>query len=833
MSATPNPIISQTIDAMMRLVRSSLGPDAVAKLQAAAKSPAKSPAGATAGPSGGKEVPGAAQPAEKPTETSSAKPANLPVNDSPTVPPELIAAILTAEIEGDHVAVNDLVKLGQDPEGLGEFVGDTESGTAGLMGSRAFSRFARTFSAGHVQTFGWFSDPSPRSKSRVSNENGDHLYGERARKALEWQGREDRGESHPQTPKDALIAHKQAQEPKREEARAAYQAALKDPGSVRPEQLASLAEHLHTLTRDEVRANLRTLEKATGGKLKHDLVDALLSHVRESAIAHHETKLDPLGMGLDQDEATRRIQALEETRPGAKKTPLQQTQDEKTTHADRMQQRQDAERAGVQVDKNAAANHPADHVPSTPDKPNANPKSENVLTEHLNRKVGGDAPSGSELHPVPVVSGSGAVGGDEVVRSGSDPARNGNAGDAPAAEGTTPAEQGKPGATGPARPARPDAVAGGVADAASAHAAADEYAKEAKRIANSLGGNPDAAIAHGEAANALRNVAKTHEAIDAENARHAEPAKRVDAANAKVGELDAAATAAREREAAAKSKTEGLRAGGDPKDKIANLKEKLAASKAKGGPQAVQAKRDEPQAAGGAGQAASVTVSLKNVLHKLRGLDVQPGEVEGELKKLDGMSAPDLLAVARDLNMDATLSDKTPANKIRKQIKEQVNAVHKIAVQAPENIERKTPEERLAQHRKEMGYIPESGNIPPAGDKSSVANQETPVAIPDTHIGGVLRDQQERAAVAKKLGVSGKLSPSEANVHFEGVNQGPMPAEAVKRRLEKYGIVGAEADKLLAGVKPSGEQRKAGTRKMVPNWRGSDVMRALGLVEDE
>lgn len=117
--------------------------------------------------------------------------------------------------------------------------------------------------------------------------------------------------------------------------------------------------------------------------------------------------------------------------------------------------------------------------------------------------------------------------------------------------------------------------------AKAAHEQADSYAKEAKRIANAPGGNPDAAKAHGEAAHALRETAKAHEALDAEKAKHAEPAKRVDAANAKVGHAESDVAAAKEKESAAATKVAALKAGGDPKERLAKLKEQLAASKKK------------------------------------------------------------------------------------------------------------------------------------------------------------------------------------------------------------------------------------------------------------
>jgi len=139
---------------------------------------------------------------------------------------------------------------------------------------------ARSFGA-QSRCFSWYSDPTPKSKSRATNsDTGRHLYGDQARRALEWQQREDKGEPHPETPKESLVRQKAEREPAREAARQAYKKALGDPGSLKPEELDALRDHLHSLTRDEVRRNLRTLQYATGGKLKVQLVDALLEHVR-------------------------------------------------------------------------------------------------------------------------------------------------------------------------------------------------------------------------------------------------------------------------------------------------------------------------------------------------------------------------------------------------------------------------------------------------------------------------------------------------------------------------------------------------------------------------
>jgi hypothetical protein len=103
------------------------------------------------------------------------------------------------------------------------------------------------------------------------------LYGERARRALASQGKQDRGEPLPQTPQRRAIELKQQREPGRQEARQSWRKAIENPGSVRPEELAGLADQLKRLTRDELRAQARELSQRAGG-LKTDLVNRLLAY---------------------------------------------------------------------------------------------------------------------------------------------------------------------------------------------------------------------------------------------------------------------------------------------------------------------------------------------------------------------------------------------------------------------------------------------------------------------------------------------------------------------------------------------------------------------------
>lgn len=267
------------------------------------------------------------------------------------MPPELIAAMLQAQMEGHPAAADAIAELGADPEALKEFLADREAGTQGMTSARMFSAFAQ------ARNFGWFSDPSPRSPSRVTNsDTGQHRYGEAARRALAWQGREDKGEEHPKTPKQALIEHKRSMEPQREAARQAYQQAILDPGSVHSGNLKSLADHLHTLTRDEVKNHLAQVQRKSQGRLKQDLVDALLSHVRDTAVEHHEAKLDPTKMDLDQSEAEKSIQDLKGTSLPRKQARDQDKEAEHAkanSHETRKEERHEIIKAGTQGELDA------------------------------------------------------------------------------------------------------------------------------------------------------------------------------------------------------------------------------------------------------------------------------------------------------------------------------------------------------------------------------------------------------------------------------------------------------------------------------------------------
>lgn len=103
---------------------------------------------------------------------------------------------------------------------------------------------------------------------------------------------------------------------------------------------------------------------------------------------------------------------------------------------------------------------------------------------------------------------------------------------------------------------------------------------------------------------------------------------------------------------------------------------------------------------------AEATASIKDILHKIRGYDIDQGEVKASLDKLDSMSAPHLLEVANSIDAGTGLTLKSPKAKILKQVKEMVVRAQKSVLHAIEGQQGKTYDERLAQHRKQVGYAP-------------------------------------------------------------------------------------------------------------------------------
>lgn len=193
--------------------------------------------------------------------------------------PELVAAMFAAAGEGDLAAVDRLAELGSDPETLGAIADDSEDvpgGNADDSGGIAYT------SVSPVALYEWASATTKSGHLKAVWSGAGHrgpLYGERARKALQ-------GDQKGKTPEAELPQAKAKRlatdrEPAREAARQAYRKALADPASVQPHELPALAAHLHTLTRDEIRATLGQQGQSTWGRVKPQLVEALLNYVRQ------------------------------------------------------------------------------------------------------------------------------------------------------------------------------------------------------------------------------------------------------------------------------------------------------------------------------------------------------------------------------------------------------------------------------------------------------------------------------------------------------------------------------------------------------------------------
>jgi 8-oxo-dGTP pyrophosphatase MutT (NUDIX family)/alkylhydroperoxidase family enzyme len=202
---------------------------------------------------------------------------------------ELAVAMMEAYADGDTDTADALADLADDPDGLAELVADIDGGTHGIPGRGAFSALVKQFADG-VRTFAWAHDPTKRSKTRITDgASGRHAYGKSAERIMARQGRRDRGEPEPAHPaRQKAQELKAAREPAREKARTAWSKVVNDPGSLTADDFGALREHLDSLTRDEVRAEVKRIRGGGhGGKLKSELIDALRDHARGAATDEH------------------------------------------------------------------------------------------------------------------------------------------------------------------------------------------------------------------------------------------------------------------------------------------------------------------------------------------------------------------------------------------------------------------------------------------------------------------------------------------------------------------------------------------------------------------
>lgn len=176
------------------------------------------------------------------------------------LPPELLAAVLQAHARGDADAVAELVELADDPALLAAVMDGPPDDTV----SEAVDRSHLVFD---------------RVKKRWVNPNKEAPVRKTPAGRL--------------TPKEQLVARKAAAEPARQAAREAWAGAVADPTKVTPDQLKGLADHLHALTRDELREVARGLRKKVGG-LKREVVDRLLEHVGAQPTGGDGAKAEPV-----------------------------------------------------------------------------------------------------------------------------------------------------------------------------------------------------------------------------------------------------------------------------------------------------------------------------------------------------------------------------------------------------------------------------------------------------------------------------------------------------------------------------------------------------------
>lgn len=205
--------------------------------------------------------PPASEPAAKPVE-GAAQP--HPAGDQQPVQgmAELVAAMIRAADEGDHASVDELARIGADPDELAGLLGDLGGEVVNYQWTAAQTKSGGTKAV-------WSGEGTRRP-----------LYGKRAEAAL---AQKDRPKDEPGVPRGAAAmaaAGKQGWEKIRAENRPVIQQAIAYPGSVRPDQLPELADRLKAMTRDELRQMARDLQQQTGGKVKQEIVEGLLAHVR-------------------------------------------------------------------------------------------------------------------------------------------------------------------------------------------------------------------------------------------------------------------------------------------------------------------------------------------------------------------------------------------------------------------------------------------------------------------------------------------------------------------------------------------------------------------------
>ncbi|MGL6074932.1 MAG: hypothetical protein ACRC8S_12290 [Fimbriiglobus sp.] len=182
----------------------------------------------------------------------------------------------------------------------------------------------------------------------------------------------------------------------------------------------------------------------------------------------------------------------------------------------------------------------------------------------------------------------------------------------------------------------------------------------------------------------LKAEEKAKQKVDAAKAKaDAAEAKKAAAAEAKQKAADAKKQAAEaKKQAAEDKKAEDAKAKADAaeaKKQAAEAAKAEKKAKAEADKIAKKEEAERQQLANMNEAAQSAIDGIQALLMRFRNGNVPREAVEAELAKLEPLKAPQLLVVARSLNADATLTDKSPRAKILKQLTEMVMRVWKTS----------------------------------------------------------------------------------------------------------------------------------------------------------
>ncbi len=219
----------------------------------------------------------------------------------------VMAAMLTAQANGDTATVEAIRQwLAEDPEGLADAIHDQE-------GEPGPASYAATQYAPRGRG-GWTQESTKSGGIKATRPGSRPLYGKAAERALAGQST-DQPQAEPPPPEggtpaapeapqkapakapkpppEPKVSAKEAKEQKRAEGRQRLAAAIANPGSVAPADLDVLGEHIGQLTRAEAAAQLKALGQAPGKKLKLEIVNSLIDHVRQAGLVKPQAPETP------------------------------------------------------------------------------------------------------------------------------------------------------------------------------------------------------------------------------------------------------------------------------------------------------------------------------------------------------------------------------------------------------------------------------------------------------------------------------------------------------------------------------------------------------------